>query len=53
MARKKFKDSPEVAQQIGTALTERSSFEPDVDFSVGRVLGRGVDGALEVVGISN
>lgn len=52
LAHSKFKDSPEVAQLIGTALTERSSFESDIDFSVGRVIGAGVSGALQSVGIS-
>lgn len=51
LAHSKFKDSPQIAQLMGTALTENSSFATDVDFSVGRTIGAGVDGALRVVGI--
>lgn len=52
LAHSKFKDSPAIAQLMGTALTQNSSFAPDVDFSVGRTIGKGIDGALKVVGIS-
>ena len=49
LAHSKFKDSPEVAQLIGRAMAERSSFQSDIDLSVGQVVGRGIDGALQVV----
>ena len=47
----KFKNSPEIAQMLGTALSESSSFESDIDFSAGRAIGAGLDGALKAVGI--
>ncbi|WP_170787237.1 alpha/beta hydrolase [Ruegeria lacuscaerulensis] len=49
LAHSKFKDSPEIAQLIGTALSENSSFESDVSFPVGRKIGTGIDGLLQVV----
>lgn len=49
LAHSKFKDSPEVAQLIGKAMAEKSSFQSDIDLSVGRVIGRGIDGAIGLV----
>ena len=51
LAHSKFRDSPEIAQLIGTALNQTSSFASDTDLSVGRRIGSGVDGALRVIGI--
>ncbi len=51
LAHSKFKDSPEIVQLIGTSLAERSSFASEAQFSAGRTVGAGIDGALQVVGI--
>ncbi len=51
LAHSKFRDSPEIAQLLGTALKERSSFESQTRFSLGRTVGAGVDGALQVLGV--
>jgi len=49
LSHSKFKDSPEVVQQIGEALKNGDSFNSAPSLSVGQALAVGVDGTIKVL----
>jgi esterase/lipase superfamily enzyme len=49
LSHSKFKDSPEVVQQIGEALKNKQSFNTSPNLSIGQAIAVGVDGTLNVL----